>query len=68
MTSVDHSITGAEHQPAGQRSERVADAAEDDGGEDRQQQIEAELRLEVGERAGENPGEARRGAPEKTQV
>ena len=58
MNSVDHSITTPEQDPAGERAEGVADAAEDDGGEDRQQELEAQLGLELGDRAGQDPGEA----------
>ena len=57
-----------EHHARGQRPEGVADAAQDHGGEDRQQELEPELGLQVGGRppastpaspasaAGEDPG------------
>ena len=51
---LDHD---AEHDPGGERAEGVADPAEHDGGEDRQQQLEAELGLELGDRSGEDTGE-----------
>ena len=47
MNSVDHSVTSPSTMPAGEGAEGVADPAQDDGGEDRQQQREAELGLEA---------------------
>ena len=48
----------AEHEPAGERAVRAADPAEHDGGEDREEQLEAEVRVERAlDEAGEHPGE-----------